>query len=94
LIRNGLATATRTADQTVRASEIIRRLRDFMSRREIEFRLESVRKFVEEIVALALVGTREGDVHVEFSFDPRADLVLIDRDSNSAGSGKSFAQCY
>ena len=59
--------------------EIIRRLRDFVSRGESERRVESLSKLVEEASALALVGAKEQGVRVRYQFDPRADLVLADK---------------
>ena len=69
----------RAAEQALRAGEIIRRLRDFVSRGESEKQVESIAKLVEEASALALVGAKEHGVRVTFNFDPRADLVLADR---------------
>src|SRR5664279_3642352 len=69
----------RAAEQALRAGEIIRRLRDFVSRGESERRVESLPKLVEEASALALVGAKEHGVRVRFLFDPAADLVLADR---------------
>ena len=75
-VREAMDKAT---DQALRAGEIIRRLRDFVSRGESERRVESLPKLVEEASALALVGAKEHGVRVRFLFDPAADLVLADR---------------
>jgi len=69
----------KAAEQAMRAGQIIRRLRDFVSRGETERRVESVTKLVEEASALALVGAKERGVRVTFRLDPRADLVLADK---------------
>ena len=69
----------KAAEQAMRAGQIIRRLRDFVSRGETERRVESLAKLVEEASALALVGAKERGVRVRFQFDPRVDLVLADR---------------
>ena len=69
----------KAAEQALRAGQIIRRLRDFVSRGETERRVESVAKLIEEASALALVGTKEQGVRVTFQLDPRADLVLADK---------------
>jgi C4-dicarboxylate-specific signal transduction histidine kinase len=69
----------RASEQTVRAGQIVRRLRDFMSRREIELRVESIHKLVEETSSLALVGAKDGGIKVTFNLHPEADLVLIDK---------------
>jgi len=75
-IRNALDKA---ADQAMRAGQIIRRLRDFVSRGETERRAESIGKLVEEASALALVGVKDRGIHVRFEFDPSVDQVLADR---------------
>ncbi len=76
LVRDALGKA---ADQALRAGEIIRRLRDFVARGETERRIESVSKLVEEASALSLVGAKEQGVRVRLQFDPRVDLVLVDK---------------
>ena len=48
-----------TAEQTLRAGDIIRQLREFVTRGETEKRLENINKLVEEASALALVGAKE-----------------------------------
>ena len=63
----------------MRAGQIIRRLRDFVSRGESEQAVESVAKLVEEAGALALVGVRNQNVRVQYRLDPSADLVLADK---------------
>jgi two-component system, LuxR family, sensor kinase FixL len=69
----------RAAEQAIRAGQIIRRLRDFVSRGETEKRVESLSKLVEEAGALGLSGAREQGVQLRFSLDPEHDLVLVDR---------------
>jgi len=69
----------KAAEQALRAGDIIRRLRDFLSRGESERRIESITKLVEEASALALVGAKERGVLVRFKMDPLVDLVLADR---------------
>ncbi|HET7716109.1 MAG TPA: PAS domain S-box protein [Bauldia sp.] len=69
----------KAAAQTLRAGEIVRRLRDFVARGEGERRVESIAKLIEEASVLALVGAKELGVRVRFRFDPRADLVFVDR---------------
>jgi len=67
------------AEQAVRAGQIVRRLRDFMSNGEMERRVESLQRLMNEANALALVGSREHGIDVQLSLDPRADLVFVDR---------------
>jgi two-component system sensor kinase FixL len=67
------------AKQAIRAGQIVRRLRDFMSHGETERRVESLQRLISEANALALVGTREHGIDVQLSLDPDADLVFVDR---------------
>lgn len=69
----------RAADETLRAGEIIRRLRDFVSRGETERRLENLPKLIEEASALALVGAKEHGIRVRMDFSPGIELVLVDK---------------
>jgi two-component system sensor kinase FixL len=69
----------KAAEQSLRAGEIIRRLRDFVSRGETERRVESLKKLVEEASALALVGAKEHGIRVTFHADAAYDAVLVDR---------------
>jgi two-component system sensor kinase FixL len=73
------AALDRAAEQSLRAGEIIRRLRDFVSRGETERRVESLSKMVSEANALALVGAKEEGVRVVMKLDRKHDLVLTDR---------------
>jgi two-component system, LuxR family, sensor kinase FixL len=67
------------AAQSVRAGQIVRRLRDFISRGETERRVESLARVVNEASALGLIGAGERGVEVQVKLDPRFDRVLIDR---------------
>jgi two-component system, LuxR family, sensor kinase FixL len=69
----------KAAQQSLRAGDIIRRLRDFVARGETEHRVESVTKLIEEASALALVGAKEHGVRVRFHLHPSLDLVLADK---------------
>jgi two-component system sensor kinase FixL len=69
----------KASEQALRAGEIIRRLRDFLSRGEGERQVLSLPKLVQDACALALVGAKEHGVRVRYSFDPRIDLVVADR---------------
>jgi two-component system sensor kinase FixL len=69
----------KAADQALRAGEIIRRLRDFVSRGESERRIEDLKKLIEEASALALVGAKDKGVRVQFVFAPRLNYVLADK---------------
>jgi len=66
-------------EQALRAGQIIRRLRDFVARGESDYRVESMKRLVEEACALALVGAKDLGVRVKYEFDGAADLALADR---------------
>lgn len=68
-----------TTHQTLRAGQIIRRLREFVARGEMERRSESINKLIEEASALALVGAKEQGVKTVFRFDTRAGPVLVEK---------------
>lgn len=65
--------------EALRAGEIIRRLRDFVSRGETERRVESLPKLLEEASALALIGTKDLGVRVRYDLNPEVDLVVVDK---------------
>ncbi len=67
------------AGQAIRAGQIVRRLRDFVSHGAFERRPESLRRLVTEANALALVGSHERGIEVHVELDPRADQVFVDR---------------
>jgi two-component system sensor kinase FixL len=69
----------KAADQALRAGDIVRRLRDFVSRGESERRIEDLKKLIEEASALALVGAKDKGVRVRFAFAPRLNYVLADK---------------
>ena len=64
---------------TLRAGEIIRRLREFVARGELERRPENINKLVEEASALALVGAREQGVKTVFHWDTNVRPVLVEK---------------
>lgn len=67
------------AAQSVRAGQIVRRLRDFISRGETERRVESLTRLINEASALAMVGGGDAGVELQVKLDPAADKVLVDR---------------
>ena len=67
------------AEQAIRAGDIIRKLRDFVAKREVVRRVESLPQLPEEACALAMIGAREHGVHLRFKIGTGADLVLADK---------------
>ena len=68
-----------TASQSLRAGEIIRHLREFVTRGETEKQPADIHKLIEEAGALALTGSRELGVRTVFEFQKTAGMVLVDR---------------
>ena len=75
-LRDALVEATQ---EVLRAGEIVRRMREFITRGDTEHSVESLPRLITEANALALVGSREFGIDVQVGFDPRADTVLVDR---------------
>ena len=69
----------KTSAQANRAGQIIRRLREFVAKGDVEKRSERLDKIVEEASALALVGAKDFGVRVTFEFDEALPPVLVDR---------------
>ncbi|MQW87640.1 PAS domain-containing sensor histidine kinase [Sinorhizobium saheli] len=67
------------ASQSLRAGQIIKHLREFVTKGETEKAPEDIRKLVEEAAALALVGSREQGVRTVFEYLPGAAMVMVDR---------------
>lgn len=67
------------AAESMRAGQIVRRLRDFISRGETEHRVESLERVINEASALALVGAGERGVELEVKLDPAVERAIIDR---------------
>jgi two-component system sensor kinase FixL len=67
------------ATEALRAGAIVRRLRTFVARGDIEKRVEGLSQLVEDASRLALIGARERGVRAFYSLDPTARTVLADR---------------
>ncbi|WP_395623510.1 sensor histidine kinase [Sphingomonas daechungensis] len=76
LLREALVEA---AKESVRAGQIVRRLREFVSHGESLRAPESVNRLVTEASALALVGSREHGIEVQLQLAPDLDDVPVDR---------------
>ena len=66
-------------EQVDRAAQIIRRLREFVSKGDTERRSESLHKVIDEAAALALVGARSIGVKAEFVLEPATETAFIDK---------------
>ncbi len=68
-----------TARQALRAGDIIRHLREFVTRGDTERHPEDIKKLIEEAGALALVGSRERAIKSVFEFGRDDSVVVADR---------------
>ncbi|WP_354044243.1 PAS domain S-box protein [Devosia sp. UYZn731] len=67
------------AKQALRAGDIIRHLREFVTHGDTEKRPEDIKKLVEEAGALALVGSREHGIKSVFEFGDANSIVIADK---------------
>jgi len=76
MIREALDDA---AGEAMRAGNIVRRLRDFVARGEVEKSVEDLPAVIHEAAALGLMGARDQGLEPIFELDADATPVLIDR---------------
>jgi PAS domain S-box-containing protein len=76
MLRHGIEEATEEAH---RAGQVIRQLRAFVARGEMDQGIEDLRKLVEEASALALVGAKDKRVKVDFDLPHESPKVLVSR---------------
>ena len=67
------------AAEAMRAGQIVRRLRDFVARGEIEKTVEQLPALVMEASAFGLIGAREQSVETFFDLEPSTPAVLVDK---------------
>ena len=72
-------TIEKTLGQSERAREIIRRLREFVAKREIDRRPEPLALTVEDAIAVAQAATGRTGVEIVTAFEPEEAMVVIDR---------------
>lgn len=70
---------TRVTDESVRAGQIVSRLRRFITKGEIERQPESLATIVKEAVAIANGSASARSTQVKLKLDPAADIVVVDR---------------
>jgi two-component system sensor kinase FixL len=76
--QGALQAVDRIEDQGDRARQIIRRLRDQVTKRETERRVESLSKTIEEASSLALLGIGQG-LKLDIRVNNDADEAVIDK---------------
>lgn len=68
-----------TASEALRAGNIVRRLRDFVARGEVERTIEPLPALINEASVLGLMAAREKGVETLFDLDPYASPVFVDK---------------
>lgn len=76
LVRDALDAAVREA---LRAGDIVRHLRDFVTRGEVDKTVEPLPDIIREAAEFGLMDAKENGVAVRFDLDPAASPVLVDR---------------
>jgi two-component system, LuxR family, sensor kinase FixL len=66
-------------EQTQRAGQIIRRLRDFTARGEVDMRPEPLERTLRDAAELVLVGTGQFHIRLVWALDPEARTIYADR---------------
>jgi two-component system sensor kinase FixL len=66
-------------EQTQRSGDIIRRLRDFLAKRDIEMRPESLADVISDAVALVFFGSGRDEIELSYDLDPASDTIFADR---------------
>lgn len=67
------------AGEALRAGQIVRRLRDFVAKGEVDKTVEKLPLLINEAVAFGLIDAREKAISVRFDIDHRAADVLVDK---------------
>ncbi len=75
IVREALA---RAAEQSVRAGEIIRKLRDYVSRGEIETRPQSLTALIGDTMSFLQLKQTDSGARISYTVAPDADLVDVD----------------
>ena len=69
----------RITDQTNRTRGIVERLRDFVKKRDVQMRAETLSQVIEEAIALTRVSVRDGGLRFTVKTDPPGVQVEIDK---------------
>lgn len=76
LIREALSAA---GEQALAAGRLVRRLRTFLARGEIEKTVEPIPKLIEDACVLGLSGATERGIDCSFDWDPDIGSIIVDR---------------
>lgn len=77
--QKALDAVTKAGDQALRAGHIIRRLRDFVEKRDSARRLENISAVTEDAIELGLVGSKAAAIRTQIRLSENLPPVLIDK---------------
>jgi two-component system, LuxR family, sensor kinase FixL len=69
----------RIADQTNRTRQVVQRIRDFVKKRDVQMRMESLSQVIEEAIALTQASMRDADLTLDWQVEPKGLQVEIDK---------------
>jgi two-component system sensor kinase FixL len=69
----------KASQQVIRAGDIIRRLRGFLSKAEPEKRVTAIERLIEDTAALARIDAKYRDIQLRFDFHASQALAAVDR---------------
>jgi len=69
----------KAAQQALRAGQIIRRMRDFVEKRDTKRTVEDINKIAEDAIALGLIGAHVANIKLTTAFAKRPPPVEVDR---------------
>jgi two-component system sensor kinase FixL len=69
----------KAAGESLRAAQIIQRLREYVKKHDASRRLEALPPLIEEATALALVGLERLEARLSLRLDPAADAAFVDK---------------
>jgi len=73
------AVLERIADQTNRTREIVKRIRDFVKKRDVQMRAENLSQVIEEAIGLTRASVRDGGLTLTAAVEPPEVRVQIDK---------------
>jgi two-component system sensor kinase FixL len=74
-----LDSLAKASQQVIRAGEIIRRLRGFLSKAEPEKTVTAIERLIEDTAALGQIDAKFRDVQLRFEFNSQQSLAAVDR---------------
>ena len=77
--QKALDSLSKASQQVLRAGDIIRRLRGFLSKTEAEKQVTAIERLIEDTAALAQIDAKFRDIQLRFDFHSSQSLAEVDR---------------